>query len=95
MAKPSPRPRAVREPVQVYLEPYDRDLLNRLSNETGLAKAEILWRGMRSFAREQSGSSPMLRFLTESVGNDAPAGTAADHDAVLAESHRRSSKKRR
>jgi hypothetical protein len=68
MSKRSPRgPASVREPVQVYLAPDDRDLLNRLVAETGLTKAEILRRGMRSFAREQSGTSPMLRFISESA----------------------------
>ena len=32
----------VREPVQVYLAPDDSALLNRLAEETGLSKAEIL-----------------------------------------------------
>ena len=33
-------PRRVREPVQVYLAADDRDLLNRLTAETGLSKAK-------------------------------------------------------
>ncbi len=80
-------PRRVREPVQVYLAADDRDLLNRLAAETGLSKAEILRRGVRSFAKEQQSASPMLQFL-ESLGEiEAPDGTAVDHDAVLAESY--------
>ena len=95
MPKP-PRPRAVvREPVQVYLEPDDSALLNRLTAETGLSKAEILRQGMRSFARERSDASPMLRFLSESSGPHAPAGTAANHDAALADAYRGTTKKRR
>ncbi len=40
MPKNSPRkPTSVREPVQVYLGQDDRDLLNRLVAETGLALA--------------------------------------------------------
>ena len=78
-------PRRVREPVQVYLAADDRDLLNRLASETGLSKAEILRRGVRSFAKEQQGVGPMLQFL-ESLGEmDAPDGTAMDHDAALAD----------
>jgi hypothetical protein len=95
MPKRAPRPAAVREPVQVYLAPDDRDLLNRLAEETGLSKAEILRRGVRSFAREQRGASPMLRFIAESSGEGWPDAIAADHDAALAESYRAQAKKRR
>jgi hypothetical protein len=96
MPKPGRRPRStVREPVQVYLEADDSALLARLAAETGLSKAEILRQGMRSFARAQSGTSPMLRFLDEAGASNAPAGAAADHDAVLAESYRGVAKKKR
>ena len=78
----------VRERVQVYLDADDRDLLNRLAEETGLAKAEILRRGMRSFAREQQGGSPMLRFVAESTDSGWPDEVAANHDDVLAKAYR-------
>lgn len=85
----SPRPKALREPVQVYLAPDDRELLNRLAAESGLSKAEILRRGVRSFAREQGGESPMLRFIGEGGTGGWPAsGVAGNHDAELAESYR-------
>lgn len=86
---------SVREPVQVYLAPDDRDLLSRLAEETGLSKAEILRRGVRSFAREQAGSSPMLRFLAETGGEGWPKAVAVDHDAALAEAYRAPARKRR
>ncbi len=54
MPKRAPRPAAVREPVQVYLAPDDRDLLNRLAEETGLSKAEILRRGVRDLVRART-----------------------------------------
>jgi|RhiMetdeSRZDD1v2_1073273.scaffolds.fasta_scaffold126317_2 hypothetical protein len=95
MRKRSTRPDSVREPVQVYLAADDRDLLNRLAEETGLTKAEILRRGVRSFAREQSGVSPMLRFVSEGAGKEWPEAVAASHDEVLAESYRGAAKKRR
>lgn len=80
----------------MYLEPDDSALLNRLAEEAGLAKAEILRRGIKSFAREQQGAvAPMLRFLAESSAGPWPTAVAADHDAVLAESYRASPKKRR
>jgi hypothetical protein len=96
MPKRSPRgPASVREPVQVYLAPDDRDLLNRLVAETGLTKAEILRRGMRSFAREQSGTSPMLRFISESAQGEWPDDVSEKHDEILADAYRGASKKRR
>jgi hypothetical protein len=96
MPKRRPRsPAAIREPVQVYLAADERDLLNRLVTETGLTKAEILRRGMRSFAREQGGASPMLRFSAEGKAADWPDAVAKNHDEILAESYRSPAKRRR
>lgn len=86
--RPRSSPPAVREPMQVYLAPDDSDLLARLAAESGLSKAEVLRRGVRSYAREQGSVSPMLRFLAEGGGEGWHHGVAADHDAVLAESYR-------
>ena len=95
MPKPDrPVRSSVKEPVQVYLAGDDRDLLARLVEETGLSKAEILRRGVRSFAREQ-GASPMLRFIAESAAGDWPEAVAEKHDEILAESYRGSARKRR
>lgn len=96
MAKASSsRSPSVREPVQVYLAPDDSALLNRLAEETGLSKAEILRRGVKSYAREQGGTTaPMLRFLAETSSEGFPENVAVDHDAVLADSYRAPRKKR-
>jgi hypothetical protein len=94
MPKRPARPSAsVREPVQVYLAPDDRDLLSRLATETGFTKAEILRQGLRSFAREQGGASPMLKFVAESKG-DWPESVAETHDEILADSYVPATKKR-
>ena len=85
----------VREPVQVYLAPDDRDLLTRLAEETGLSKAEILRRGVRSFARERGVASPMLKLAIESDTEGWPHAVAKDHDDVLAALYRASPKKKR
>lgn len=97
MPKSTSRPPLVREPVQVYLAPDDSALLNRLAAETGLPKAEILRRGVKSFAREHGGTAvtPMLRFLAESTPEGWPDAAAEDHDTVLAETYHPSRKKRR
>ena len=93
---PARRPSVVREPVQVYLAPDDSDLLCRLAEETGLSKAEILRRGVRSYAREHGGvTTPMLRFLAETKAVGWPDAVAGDHDAVLAEAYRAPRRKRR
>lgn len=86
MAKPS-RPKSVREPVQVYLAADDRELLERLVEETGLSKAEILRRGIRTFAAAHGGPGPMLRYLTESAEGEWPENVAENHDELLAEAY--------
>ena len=42
--------RRVRAPVQVYLDPVDRELLEEVVRTTGLSRAEILRRGLRRVA---------------------------------------------
>ena len=96
MPKPAtPRPRAVREPVQVYLAPDDSALLQRLTEETGLSKAEILRRGVRSFARDQGTTSPMLQFIDTADARGWPRAAAVGHDGLLAESYVAPGRKRR
>ncbi|MBA3895044.1 MAG: ribbon-helix-helix protein, CopG family [Gemmatimonadales bacterium] len=86
----SPR-RVVREPVQVYLAPDDRKLLDFLARATGLSRAEILRRGIRSFAAAVRGTgSPMLAFLDELAGEEWPQGVAEGHDDFLDRSYRSS-----
>ena len=82
-------PRAVREPVQVYLDPDDRKLLNSLARSTGLSRAEILRRGIRSLAAASRGAgSPMLAFIEETASGEWPEGIAERHDEVLARTYR-------
>jgi hypothetical protein len=82
--KRSPR---VREPLQVYLDPDERGLLDRLARETGLSRAEILRRGLKSFAAERRGKSPMLEFMDSMQGLDFPPDMGARHDDYLAEAY--------
>lgn len=96
----SSRPSATREPVQVYLASDDSALLARLAEEAGLSKAEILRRGVRSYARERdTRASPMLRYLDEAVqcaATDSGLESVAErHDEILAETHLPSLPKRR
>ena len=88
MARQRKRPRAVREPLQIYLDQAERALLDRLARETRLSRAEILRRGLRSFAAENmKGRSPLFEFLKSMAGDDWPADIATRHDDYLAEAY--------
>ena len=82
--------------MQVYLAPDERDLLDRLATEQGLSRAEILRRGIRSYAAEQPAQSPMLRFLDGAASGKwaAEPGTARRHDEILAKGYRGKRKRR-
>ncbi len=83
--KPAKR---VREPIQVYLTADDRALLDDLAKRTGLSRAEVLRRGLRSFGAERAGSgSPFLDYLLSLRGDDWPADIAERHDDYLAEAY--------
>jgi transposase-like protein len=81
-------PRRVREPVQVYLDPSDRDLLEELARRTGLARAELLRRGLRQLGERLLGDRApgwSLDALTGALGEapDLPTDLAARHDEYL------------
>jgi len=83
-------PQVVKEPVQVYLDRGDRAILDRVSAEAGLSRAEVLRRGLRSFAaQEQGGEGPMMRFMRKMAASEWPADTPSDlglnHDKYLCE----------
>jgi hypothetical protein len=81
-------PRSVREPIQVYLDPDDRRLLDELAKVTGVSRAEVLRRGIRSFAAAVRGTaSPMLEFLDRAAAADWPPGLAEAHDTHLADAY--------
>ena len=81
--------KAVREPVQVYLEVPDRALLERAAIATGLSRAEVLRRGLHRFAAELlADESPALAFLERAAGatsQGAAPDVAARHDEYLAD----------
>lgn len=78
----------VREPLQIYIAPDERRFLDMLSEETGLSRAEILRRGMRSFAAEHAGDDgPMQRFMRAMRQRRWPTDIAASHDDHLAEAY--------
>jgi hypothetical protein len=80
----------VREPVQVYLDPQDRELLEQLVESTGLPRTELLRRGLRALAAEKLISRPPGRSMESLIGTfgdapDLPADLAERHDAYLAQ----------
>lgn len=83
------KPAAVREPIQVYLDRDDRSLLDRLAKENGISRAEVLRRGLKSYAVGPGQRSPMLEFIQslKDENVDAPTDMAERHDDYLAEEY--------
>jgi hypothetical protein len=87
MAKRRPD-QSVREPIQVYLATEERAELDRLASLHRISRAEVLRRGIRSFAVESAaGQSPVFDLMAELGGRDWPPDVAADHDAHLADAY--------
>jgi hypothetical protein len=85
-----PKPPRVREPVQAYLDPADRALLEDVARRTGLARAEILRRGLRAFARQALAERPpgwSFESLIGALDNDPsiPTDLSERHDEYLAQ----------
>ena len=82
-------PQVVKEPVQVYLDRGDRAILDRVSAEAGLSRAEVLRRGLRSFAAQERRIGPVEQFMRKLAASEWPADTPSDlgvnHDKYLAE----------
>ena len=85
----SAAPKAVKEPIQVYLDRDDRAILDRASAAAGLSRAEVLRRGLRSFAAQERRIGPVEQFMRKLAAADWPADTPSDlglnHDKYLAE----------
>lgn len=82
------RNKRVREPVQVYLDERDRDLLDTMSERTSLPRAELLRLGLRRLSEEMLGerragsSLAALKGALDQAG-DVPPDLAARHDEYL------------
>jgi len=80
--------RRVKEPVQVYLDPTDRELLEQVVRATGLSRAEILRRGLRRVADDaltERAPGWSLDRLVGAMGGAAglPKDLAERHDEYL------------
>ena len=83
----SKKPKKVREQAVVYMSVADRELLERLAEETGLARTELFRRGLRRLAEElleEGGPWSSLDYLTGIADDtDAPADLSERHDDYL------------
>jgi hypothetical protein len=87
MQKPSKK-KAVREPVQVYLDERDSRLLEELTERLELSKAEALRVGLRRLAVQVVAENQPGHALSALVGSldaspDVPRDLAAKHDDYL------------
>ena len=78
----------VKEPVQVYLDAQDRDLLNRMAQKSGASRAELLRRGLRKLAGDVLIERPpgwSLDVLIGALGDDPtlPRDLSTRHDEYL------------
>lgn len=88
MAKPSNSPRRVREPLQIYLTTDERRLLDTVAEATQLSRAEVLRRGLRSFAAQQAGEEgPMQHFMNSMREHRWASDIATAHDDHLAKAY--------
>jgi hypothetical protein len=89
-------PGSVREPVQVYLDPADRERLERLTGQLETTKSDVLRKALEALERELSDPSqhPALRIIGIAGDSMREPGAgydvAREHDRFLAESELRS-----
>ncbi len=82
------KPSRVREPVQVYLDPQDRELLDRMAERSGVSRAELMRRGLRKLAADILTERPpgwSLDVLIGCLGDDPtlPRDLSTRHDEYL------------
>ncbi|HEY5085817.1 MAG TPA: ribbon-helix-helix protein, CopG family [Gemmatimonadaceae bacterium] len=80
------RPPRLAEPVQVYLQPSDRERLDRLTNRLGTTKSDVLRRSLEALdaqtAGAASGSGERVALPTF-TGNGLLPGVDLDDTAAL------------
>ena len=83
-----PKPKRVGEPVQVYLDDRDRDLLDTLAARAELPRSEVLRVALRRLAADIPGTTRSGESFSALLGvldsaRSVPADLAARHDAYL------------
>lgn len=86
--KPRPRKR-VGEPAQVYLTEADQARLERLTEQLGASKSDVLRRGLEALELQHlhPAAHPALRVigLVDDVAGPDAIDVAREHDRVLAQ----------
>ncbi len=82
------KPKRVAEPVQVYLDPADRDRLERLAAQLDTSKSGVLRRGLEALERQISDpdTHPALQIIgLAKLERGAPVeyDVAREHDRLL------------
>ena len=78
-SRKNPKPKGVKEPVQVYLDAPDRAILDQVAAAEGLSRAEVLRRGIRAYAvQARAEPSPVLALLDRIEAEARSAGVASD-----------------
>ena len=83
------KPPRVREPIQVYLSPEDRAILDRVAKTAGVSRAEVLRRGIRRMSAEVNADEhpgiKAMRELAAGWPDDTPNDLGMRHDHYLDE----------
>lgn len=81
------QPMRVREQAVVYMSAADRELLERLTEETGLPRTELFRRGLRRLAEEilpERAAGSSIEFLVGLADSaEAPHDLSERHDHYL------------
>lgn len=81
------RSKRVREQAVVYMSASDRELLERLAEETGLPRTELFRRGLRRLAEallEERAPGASMDYLVDIADDtDAPEDLSERHDDYL------------
>lgn len=81
-----PRPKRLAEPVQVYLDPDDRERLERLQSELGATKSDILRRALTALESQTRRTTPSVSLgppLPTFAGKGLQPGVDLDDAAGL------------
>lgn len=88
MKRSHEKPKRVAEPVQVYLDPADRDRLERLASQLDTSKSGVLRRGLEALERQLSNpdAHPVLQIIglaDQERGARVEYDVAREHDRLL------------
>lgn len=78
----------MKRPFQLYLDPRDHALLQKLAGRLGLSMAETVREAVRRWAVEEAGSpDPVLSLIGSVDDPDLPSDLSTRHDAYAVEGY--------